>query len=87
MKENGDVQVCSDEVRGDIESDLQKILDELSKKIYNGTVTINKLEWIPAWIINKALEPENNNNWSDANYEINERKIPRNANVIESHVI
>lgn len=85
LKYIGSTQVYKDTIIGDIGSDLKK-LRRPHKKIGNATVTLKKLGGFP-WISKKELFEEHKNNWVGAYYEVNEGKLPHNANVIFSHVI
>lgn len=71
----------------DLISDEQRIL----KKIYLATggaqLSRNKMECAPQWVLDKAVKEELENSWKDAFLEVSERSIPKNANVISSHVV
>lgn len=58
----GDAKIGTDEVAGDISSDLQKILRNLHNKTCNGPSTLNKLEGFPPWISKKYLIKNHDNN-------------------------
>lgn len=87
IKDVGKTEIRSGEVIGEIGSDSQKILEDLYKVIGNSTTTLGKLEGAPPWIIERVLREEHDNNWLEAYKEAIEEEIPRDANLITSHVI
>lgn len=68
-------------------SDKGRILDEIHDVIGSQQVSGGKLAFAPPWIIEQAFEKEHQNNWSDAYEQVREKDLPRNANIITSHVV
>lgn len=86
-KDVGQTVIADTEMIGDLESDVQKVLTDIHNAIGNKQVTISKLQLAPSWITTRALKEEHDNNWAEAYREIDERLVPKHANVISSHVI
>lgn len=86
-KDIGDTHVETEHVTGEMVTDEQKVLSEIGDVIGNSQVTRKRLEFAPAWIVQKALQQEHENNWEMAYRYISEDIMPRNANVISSHVV
>lgn len=41
----------------------------------------------PPWILDEALESEHDTNWTNSYEEVQERDVPRNANIITSNAV
>lgn len=63
------------------------ILRDMKEKIGTNQVTASAIAFAPNWIVEKAMRAEHDQNWVDAYEEVPESELPRNANVISSHVI
>lgn len=72
---------------GDLSSDEDKVLSEIRDTIGTTQVNRKRLEGAPAWIVQKALDAEHNDNWKEAYEEIAESNVSRGENVIASHVV
>lgn len=86
-KDIGTTTITERQMTGDMGSDIQKVLRDLHGVIGNAQVTISRMQSAPSWVTEKALNEEHDNNWDKAYREVEERSIPRNANVISSHVV
>jgi len=47
----------------------------------------SRLEIAPPWIVQEAFDTKHQSNWKDAYELVDEVDVPRNANVITSHVV
>jgi len=71
----------------ELESDEQKILDEMYKSVGGAQVMRHKMACAPPWLLDRAVEEELTNAWKGAYEEVPENAVPRNANVICSHIV
>lgn len=62
-------------------------LEAIDATIGDKQVTASHLLFAPPWILHDSLKTEHESNWKDAYIEVQDRNIPRNANVISSHVV
>lgn len=67
--------------------DTSRELEEIYEEIGAKQVTASKLSFAPPWILKNALESEHASNWEKAYIEIPDKEVPRDANVITSHVV
>lgn len=79
--------IGSDDATGDIKSDQERILRDIHGIIRNAQVILNKLECAPSWITTNALQQDHDDNWADSYVEVEEKVIPKESNVICSHVV
>lgn len=63
------------------------ILDTIYADIKNTQVTRSELQYAPNWILDDALVKEYEDNWKENVAEIEDSDVPRNSNVISSHVV
>lgn len=73
-KDIGSTPIGTEEVTGDMKYDLKHTLRTLHNKIGNSTVTMNKIEGVPPWISQNALEEELENNLTEAYHNVDESK-------------
>ena len=71
----------------DLQSDRQQILKTILDTVGPSSVTRKKLEFAPAWILDEAFEREHRDNWERAYIIIDDKEVPRHANIITSHTI
>lgn len=79
-----------DDIRGDVEalqSDKNRILDEIHDVIGSQQVSGGKIAFAPPWIVEQTFAKEHESNWSDAYETVVEKDVPREANIITSHVV
>jgi len=67
--------------------DNSQALEEIYETIGSKQVTLPHLAFTAPWIPQEALILEHRTNWSDAYEEVYDKEVPRNANVISSHVV
>lgn len=67
--------------------DHTRVLDEIHEVVGSKQVTRTHLTFAPPWILQEALKAEHDSNWADAYEVMQENSVPRNANVISSHVV
>lgn len=65
----------------------QSELVKLSTLIGKNTVSRSKLESAPHWLIDRAVKCEVEDAWNGAFIEVSDRSVPKNANIISSHII
>ena len=70
-----------------LQRDLSKELDDIYEVIGSKQVTATQLSFAPPFVLQQALKQEHDSNWIGAYDEVPEREIPRNANIITSHVV
>lgn len=63
------------------------ILHDIRDKIGAGQVNSSAISFSPPWIVEKALQSEMDDKWSEAFVEVAEAKLPGDANVISSDVV
>ena len=68
-------------------SDRARVMKRIYKTIGKDQVSRKRLESAPSWIVREAFEKEHSSNWWDAYEEVDEAEVPRDANVISSHVV
>lgn len=73
--------------RAELTSDKSRILREIYTEVGSKQVTRNKLGFAPPWILEQAFEKEYQSNWAGAFEKTHEADIPRDANIIASHVV
>lgn len=71
----------------DIINDEEYVLRDIKSLIGSEQVTRKRLEGILAWIVERALNVEQDDNWKDAYVEVPEGKVSRCENIIYSHVV
>lgn len=86
-KDIGATEISEGIIDKDLGSDKQMVLRDIHSVIGNAQVTISRMQSAPSWVTTKALEEEHHDNWRTAYYEVEESVVPRNANVISSHVV
>ena len=84
-KDIGDVIVSHDEYTGKLESTKDKALAEVYGVIGHDTVMLRDLEFAPPWLVKEAYDIEEAN-WQGVYEVVEESSIPKNANVVSSHV-
>lgn len=62
---------------------LEAIHDEIGSK----QVSSSQLNFAPPWLVDEALKTEHDANWADAYISVPDNNVPRDANVISSHVV
>lgn len=62
---------------------LKRIYDDIGKT----QVTRAKLEHVPQWLLDKADQKEHDENWAGAYEVVEEKYVPKKANVITSHTV
>lgn len=72
---------------GDLTTDEGAVLLDIKALIGAEQVTRGRLEGIPAWIIEKSLCIEHEDNWKEAYISVPENSVPRSENIIASHVV
>lgn len=65
-----------------LHSDEQRVLNEMYQILGNEPVSRSKLEFVPQWIITKAIKEEIEKAWLEAYVEITECDVPLDANII-----
>lgn len=71
----------------DFVSDEKKVLDMIRRTFGTGQVTRHKLEGIPAWIVQKAVDKKHDKNWETAYDPAPVVNVSRTENIIASNVI
>lgn len=71
----------------ELESQEQRVLDDIHGILGSEQVTRRKIEGAPPWVIQKAVKTEYDSNWADAYVEVKDRDVPKGANVIGSHIV
>lgn len=66
----------------DISAELEKIHEIIGSKQF----TARQLTFAPPFIFEDAFKAEHSSNWVNAYDEVSESDVPRNANLITSHV-
>lgn len=85
--DNGPVKITGPRTRNDhLLSDEQHELKKLLSTIDKGTVTRNKLESAPHWLIADAINKNIDDAWSNTSIEVDECTLEADANVISSHI-
>ena len=70
-----------------LESDRDRVLEDIYTEIGSKQVSASKLTFAPPWIIEQAFQKEHDSNWKDVYILVPEREVPSNANVISSHSV
>ena len=70
-----------------LESQEQRVLDDLYGILGSEQVTRRKMECAPPWIVEKAVTAEYTSNWADAYIEVKDEDVRKGANVIGSHIV
>lgn len=70
-----------------LESEKPRILDERFEQVGSQQMTRSKLEFAPSWILDEAFTSKHDSNWSDAYVKVYESDVPKDANVVPSHVV
>lgn len=63
------------------------VLCQIRKEIGSRHVSIGAITFAPAWIINEAVDCELENNWKEANAEVDHDELPRDCKLIGSHLV
>lgn len=83
--------IVVDKIHNDKTSQLQSSEHEELQKLYkilgNKAVSRNHIETAPNWLIAKAVQNEIEDAWKGAFEEVDESTIPKNGNIISSHII
>lgn len=79
--------ILTDNMTGDVESNIQSFLRERHSTIDHSHVTNTRIQSGPSWVIQNALREEKDNNWGTVYRQIGERDIQEQPNVIFSHVV
>lgn len=74
-------------VKFELQSDEQKVLQEIHKVTGGAQVSRKKMDCAPQWVLDKAVAEELDKAWKDAYVEVPEQTVPRNANIITSHIV
>ena len=83
----GKTDISSRLTRPTLQSDEQHILSKFYGIVGKSQITRKSMEGLPSWIIQNAINREIEQNWTDAYEEVKETDVPRNANVISSHIV
>lgn len=84
-KDIGNVEVRAPQQDGhELKSCEQELLKEISSVIKNKDVLERELEWVPRWLLDKAIQKEKDN-YRSAFQEVDVASLPRDANIITSH--
>lgn len=67
--------------------DHQTELDTIQETIGSKQVSRSQLGFAPPWLLDESLKSEHDSNWKNAYVEVQDKTVPRDANVISSHVI
>lgn len=67
--------------------DKQKVLTDMKNVIGHVQVSREKLKFAPAWVITKSVGEEITSNWGGAYMEVDGKDVPRDVNVIRSHIV
>lgn len=62
-------------------------IDTIYENIKNTQVTRSKLQYAPDWLLDEALRNEYEENWSKNIEHVEDTDVPRNSNIISSHVV
>lgn len=65
----------------------QLVLRHINEKIGGRQVTEREIEFAPEWLLQKAVVKEYRDNWESAYKKIEWKEIPRDGNIISSHVV
>ena len=84
-KDIGDTAVSEDMQTGKLTSTRKHALESIQMVIGHDTVVLRTLEFAPPWIVREAYEAEEEN-WDGVYEVVDEREVPKGANVIGSHV-
>lgn len=84
----GNVSACKNpEHSKSLQSDGQRVLQEIKDVIGSEQDSQSKLVFAPPWIINKSIDAEVSSNWTEAYTEVNANEIAGDANTISSHIV
>lgn len=86
-KDIGYTDIKERAMKGDLASDQQTFLRDIHRIIGNSQVSIMLMKSAPSWVTNKDLDDGHNNNWQTVYYEVKASYVPKNANIISSHVV
>ena len=75
------------EIHATLETDRARVLETIYDCVGSRQVTRNKLEFAPPWILDDAFDTEYKANWSESYTPVEEKDVPRHANIITSHVV
>ena len=84
-KDIGNAQVSDSVTLGPLRSDKDLELAKVYEVIGHATVMRRDLEFAPPWLIDEAYNEEEKN-WDGVYQSVEEVSVPRDANVISSHV-
>ena len=71
----------------ELESHEQRVLDDTHGILGSEQVNRRKMECAPPWIVQKAVQEEYQSNWTDSYVEVQDTDVPKDSNVIGSHVV
>ena len=71
----------------ELESHEQRVLDDIHGILGYEQVNRRKMEFAPPWIVQKEVQEEYQPNWADSYVEVQDKIVPKDANVIGSHVV
>lgn len=80
-------KIRKDDKPVELESEEQRVLDDIYGILGSEQVTRRKMECAPPWIVEKAVKTEYNSNWANSYIEMKDADVPKGANVIGSHIV
>lgn len=82
----GKIRMTADIHGSTLKSQRPLLLQYIRTKVVQRQVTGSELQFAPQWLLNDALKDELDMNWKGAYMEVLTLSIPKDANVISSHV-
>lgn len=71
----------------ELKSDRKRTITLIHETVGSEQVSLKRLDFAPAWIIDEAFQEERKSNWINAYRSVREDEVPYNANVITWHVV
>lgn len=78
----------SSDIHGaELQRDTSRELNNIYEIVGSKQMTAAQLAFAPPFVLHEALKQEHESNWTDAYEEVSEREVPRDSNIITSHVV